>query len=94
VFFSGTTKNPAGILCCSAHVRTNLFDGRTSYVPGMDWHVGDSADASITSGRAEPMIIVGIYNTGKTRISEYTPTKVPNLAVVAPIVTENSCSTN
>jgi len=43
----------------------------------MDWHVGDSADASITSGRAEPMIIVGIYNTGKTRISEYTPTKVP-----------------
>lgn len=45
----------------------------------MDWHVSDSADASIISGRAEPMIIVGIYNTGKTRIHEYTPTKVPKL---------------
>ena len=45
----------------------------------MDWHVGESADAAITSGRAEPMIIVGIYNTGKTRISEYTPTRVPKL---------------
>jgi len=35
------------------HDGQNLFDGRTSYVPGMDWHVGDSADASITSGRAD-----------------------------------------
>jgi predicted alpha/beta superfamily hydrolase len=61
------------------HDGQNLFDGRTSYVPGMDWHVGDSADASIVSGHAEPMIIVGIYNTGKSRISEYTPTRVPKL---------------
>jgi len=61
------------------HDGQNLFDGRTSYVPGMDWHVGESADNSIRSGRAEPMIIVGIYNTGKTRIHEYTPTKVPKL---------------
>src|SRR5258708_21225120 len=45
----------------------------------MDWHVGDSADASIAAGGAEPVIIVGIYNTGKTRINEYTPTKVPKL---------------
>jgi predicted alpha/beta superfamily hydrolase len=61
------------------HDGQNLFDGRTSYVPGMDWHVGESADNSIRSGRAEPMIIVGIYNTGRTRIHEYTPTKVPKL---------------
>jgi enterochelin esterase-like enzyme len=61
------------------HDGQNLFDGRTSYIPGMDWHVGESADNSIRSGRAEPMIIVGIYNTGKTRIHEYTPTKVPKL---------------
>ena len=26
------------------HDGQNLFDGRTSYVPGMDWHVGESAD--------------------------------------------------
>ena len=61
------------------HDGQNLFDGRTSYVPGMDWHVGDAADASIREGRAEPMIIVGIYNTGKSRIGEYTPTRVPKL---------------
>jgi predicted alpha/beta superfamily hydrolase len=61
------------------HDGQNLFDGRTSYVPGMDWHVGDAADASIMSGRAEPMIIVGIYNTGKSRLHEYTPTKVTKL---------------
>lgn len=61
------------------HDGQNLFDGRTSYVPGMDWQVGPAADASIFSGRAEPVIIVGIYNTGKSRISEYTPTRVPKL---------------
>jgi predicted alpha/beta superfamily hydrolase len=61
------------------HDGQNLFDGRTSFVPGMDWHVGESADNSILGGRAEPMIIVGIYNTGRTRIHEYTPTKVPKL---------------
>ena len=61
------------------HDGQNLFDGRTSYVPGMDWHVGDAADASIREGHAEPMIIVGIYNTGKSRIGEYTPTRVPKL---------------
>jgi len=61
------------------HDGQNLFDGRTSYVPGMDWHVGDAADASIREGCAEPMIIVGIYNTGKSRIGEYTPTRVPKL---------------
>jgi predicted alpha/beta superfamily hydrolase len=27
----------------------------------------------------EPLIIVGIYNTGKSRIREYTPTSVPRL---------------
>ena len=61
------------------HDGQNLFDGSTAYVPGMDWHVGQSADAAIESGRAEPMVIVGIYNTGKSRIGEYTPTKVPKL---------------
>ena len=39
-----------------------------------------SCGPAATSGRrAEPMIIVGIYNTGKTRIGEYTPTRVPKL---------------
>ena len=61
------------------HDGQNLFDGSTAFVPGQDWHVGQTADAEIQSGRVEPLIIVGIYNAGKSRIGEYTPTKVPKL---------------
>lgn len=57
----------------------NLFDGSTSYIQGQDWHVGPTADAEIQAGRVEPLIIVGIYNTGKARIREYTPTSAPRL---------------
>jgi predicted alpha/beta superfamily hydrolase len=61
------------------HDGQNLFDGATSYIPGMDWHVGQTADESISSGLVEPLIIVGIYNAGKQRIGEYTPTRMPKL---------------
>lgn len=57
----------------------NLFDGATSFVPGMDWRVGQTADHLIGSGAVEPVIIVGIYNTGKYRIREYTPSRMPKL---------------
>jgi enterochelin esterase-like enzyme len=57
----------------------NLFDGATSFIPGVDWHVGHTADDSILTGAVQPLIIVGIYNTGKSRIHEYTPTKAPRL---------------
>jgi len=57
----------------------NLFDGETAYVRGQDWHVGQTADEAIRARRIEPLIIVGIYNTGKTRIREYTPWRVPKL---------------
>ena len=56
----------------------NLFDGATSFIPGQDWHVGQTADQYIQSGAVEPLIIVGMYNT-KARIREYTPTHVPKL---------------
>ena len=56
----------------------NLFDGATSFIPGQDWHVGQTADACIQSGAVAPLIIVGMYNT-KARIREYTPTHVPKL---------------
>jgi predicted alpha/beta superfamily hydrolase len=52
----------------------NLFDPATSYIPGMFWHVGETADALISQGAIQPMIIVGIYNTDK-RLNEYTPTR-------------------
>lgn len=61
------------------HDGQNLFDGATSFIPGMDWHVGQTADHFIAIGAVEPLIIVGIYNTGKARIREYTPTRVPRL---------------
>jgi enterochelin esterase-like enzyme len=61
------------------HDGQNLFDGATSFIPGMDWHVGQTADQRILEGRVEPLIIVGIYNAGKQRLAEYTPTRVPRL---------------
>jgi enterochelin esterase-like enzyme len=57
----------------------NLFDPSTSFVPGMYWRVGETADHMITQGLVEPLIIVGIYNSGKHRIREYTPSRAPKL---------------
>jgi enterochelin esterase-like enzyme len=53
----------------------NLFDPATSFIPGMDWHAGQTADGLIERGAIQPLIIVGIYNTGKKRIREYTPSQ-------------------
>jgi len=49
----------------------NLFDPRTSFIPGQTWEVREHADAAILAGEAEPLIIVGIYNTER-RMAEYT----------------------
>jgi predicted alpha/beta superfamily hydrolase len=57
------------------HDGQNLFDGTTSFIPGQDWRVGLTAQQLITSGAIQPLIIVGIYNTGKDRIAEYTPVR-------------------
>lgn len=51
----------------------NLFDGATSFIPGQEWHVDETAQALIVAGKIAPLIIVGIYNTGGNRINEYTP---------------------
>ena len=51
----------------------NLFDGATSYVPGQEWCVDETAEKLIRTGKIEPLIIVGIYNAGEHRIDEYTP---------------------
>jgi predicted alpha/beta superfamily hydrolase len=60
------------------HDGQNLFDGTTSFIPGQDWHVAQTADACINGRVVAPLIIVGMYNT-KARVREYTPTKVPKL---------------
>ena len=51
----------------------NLFDPRTSYVYGRTWQVNENADAAIEAGEVEPLVIVGVYNTGDRRVAEYTP---------------------
>lgn len=55
------------------HDGQNLFDGQTSYIPGKTWQVREHADAAIEAGMVEPLLIVGIYNTGNRRLAEYTP---------------------
>ncbi|SPE38495.1 putative esterase [Candidatus Sulfopaludibacter sp. SbA3] len=54
----------------------NLFDPATAF-NGQDWRADQTADELIRRGAIEPVIIVGVYNTGVRRISEYTPTRDP-----------------
>jgi predicted alpha/beta superfamily hydrolase len=57
------------------HDGQNLFDPRTSFIPARTWQVAETADAVIEAGEVEPLIIVGIANTGERRIAEYTPSR-------------------
>jgi predicted alpha/beta superfamily hydrolase len=59
------------------HDGQNLFDGATSFIPGQEWRADEAAQSLIAAGKVEPLIIVGIYNTGKERIDEYTPAVDP-----------------
>ena len=52
----------------------NLFDGATAFA-GNEWRADITADDRIRGGTVEPLILVGLYNTGVRRISEYTPTR-------------------
>jgi predicted alpha/beta superfamily hydrolase len=52
----------------------NLFDPATAF-GGRDWRAANTIDELIGRGLIEPIIVVGIYNTGVRRISEYTPTR-------------------
>ncbi|HWS86187.1 MAG TPA: alpha/beta hydrolase-fold protein [Pyrinomonadaceae bacterium] len=63
------------------HDGQNLFDGATAYIPGQDWRVGQTAGALIREQAIEPVIVVGIYNTGHARVEEYTPSTCPRLKV-------------
>jgi predicted alpha/beta superfamily hydrolase len=56
----------------------NLFDSATAY-GGVEWGVDETAQALIETGEIEPLIIVGVYNTGEHRIDEYTPTLDPKV---------------
>lgn len=56
------------------HDGQNLFEPERAFIPGQHWRVVEAADETIGGRTARPMIIVGIDNTGSSRIDEYTPT--------------------
>lgn len=51
----------------------NLFDGRTSYITDKTWNANTTADLLTAAGEIEPVILVGVANTGLRRMAEYTP---------------------
>jgi len=53
----------------------NLFDGRTSYIAGKTWNANSTADRLAEAGEIEPVILVGVADTGLRRMAEYTPTR-------------------
>ena len=63
----------AAFLCFICRMARTSFDPETSFIKGNYWRMGETADALIEAGAIEPLIIVGIYNTGDRRIDEYTP---------------------
>lgn len=56
------------------HDGQNLFDPATAFL-GNAWGLNGVADELIQGGKIEPLIIVGIYNSGRKRLSEYTPVR-------------------
>ena len=52
----------------------NLFDPATAF-GGRHWRAAETADDLILRRAIRPLIVVGVYNTGERRISEYTPTR-------------------
>jgi predicted alpha/beta superfamily hydrolase len=64
----------AGCPVLYLHDGQNLFEPGRAHVPGQHWRVGETVDAMVTTGAIPPVIVVGIDNTGTSRIKEYTPT--------------------
>lgn len=42
-------------------------------VPRPTWHVAGTADAAITAGEVEPLVIAGVAHAEERRLAEYTP---------------------
>jgi predicted alpha/beta superfamily hydrolase len=53
------------------HDGQNLFDAATAF-GNQEWGVDETAEELIAAGAIEPLIIVGIYNAGEERLTEYT----------------------
>lgn len=59
------------------HDGQNIFDSG-SVLDSLDkrptWRMAKTADAAIAAGEIEPLLIIGVANTGHRRLAEYTPT--------------------
>jgi predicted alpha/beta superfamily hydrolase len=53
----------------------NVFDGATSYVPGQEWALDETAERLITDGELPPIIIVAINHAVERRLDEFGPTR-------------------
>ncbi len=49
----------------------NLFDAETAFL-GNEWGLDETAEHLIGAREIQPLIIVGVYNTGTQRLTEYT----------------------
>ena len=61
----------------------NLFESATAFA-GVDWRVGETAEAMIRAGVIPPMIFVGIDNAQTDRIKEYVPYRSMNPGLLRP----------
>ncbi|MCC6745110.1 MAG: alpha/beta hydrolase [Acidobacteria bacterium] len=59
------------------HDGQNLFDPRTSFIPGHTWNAHRPVARMIRAGQIPPLVLVGVYNTGEHRMDEYTPSRDP-----------------
>ena len=64
----------------------NLFDPATAFA-GIHWQVGETATRLIVEGKIRPLIIVGIDNTGRSRLREYVPYKSRDPKLLRPMGT-------
>ncbi|MGV3625897.1 MAG: alpha/beta hydrolase [Archangium sp.] len=58
------------------HDGQNLFDPNVAF-GGVTWRVAETMDAAANDGRFREAIVIGVNNTGGSRIDEYTPTDDP-----------------
>lgn len=68
----GTLRTACPVLYL--HDGQNLFEPERAHVAGQHWRVGETVDALVSAGDVPPVVVVGIDNTGTSRIHEYTPT--------------------
>jgi predicted alpha/beta superfamily hydrolase len=74
-YFEAADDEEARFPVLYLHDGQNLFDGMTSYIPGRTWRANTTADELTLAGEMEPVILVGVANTGLRRMAEYTPTR-------------------